>query len=88
MPFRTVSIDGAAWRVQPSGYITQNVKDEFSLIFVRDDGESREARSVRYSPRGARTREASFAELVDDDLRVLFAQSQPSATSPELFYSR
>jgi hypothetical protein len=43
---------------------------------------------VRYSPVGARWREQSFASLTDDDLRRLFAQSQPSATSPEAFYAR
>jgi len=90
MPFRTVTIDGVAWGVQPSGYLTANTKDEFALIFARDvgTGAERETRVVRYSPVGARWREQSFAALTDDDLRTLFAQSQPSATSPEAFYAR
>jgi hypothetical protein len=88
MPFRTVAVDGAAWRVQPSGYITVNTKDEFALIFTRGDGAAREIRVTRYSPTGTRWREPSFAALSDDDLRVLFSQSQPSATSPEAFYAR
>jgi hypothetical protein len=88
MPFRTVTVDGAAWRVQPSGYLTANTKDEFALIFARDRETGTETRVVRYSPVGSRWREQSFASLTDDDLRRLFAQSQPSATSPEAFYAR
>lgn len=88
MPFRTVTVDGAGWRVQPSGYVTVNAKDEFALVFARDTGSGTETRVVRYSPVGARWREQSFASLTDDDLRRLFAQSQPSATSPEAFYAR
>jgi hypothetical protein len=88
MPFRTLTVDGAAWRVQPSGYITANTKDEFALIFARGDGAERETRVVRYSPTGARWREQSFAALTDEELHVLFSQSQPSATSPEAFYAR
>ncbi|MDQ2890934.1 MAG: hypothetical protein M3R65_10365 [Gemmatimonadota bacterium] len=88
MPFRTVTVGDTAWSVQPCGYLTPNTKDEFALIFTRGDGVARETRVVRYSPVGARWREQSFASLTDDDLRVLLAQSQPSATSPEAFYSR
>lgn len=88
MPFRTVTIDGSVWRVQPTGYVTVNTKDEFALIFARGDGDAKETRVVRYSPTGARWREQSFAALTDDDLRTLLAQSQPSATSPEAFYAR
>jgi hypothetical protein len=88
MPFRTLTVDGAAWRVRPSGEITVNRKDEFSLIFSRTDTATREMRAVRYSPQGARTRDESFALLSDDKLVELFRQSQPSDTSPELFYAR
>lgn len=88
MPFRTITVDAATWRVQPSGYITVNTKDEFALIFSRGEDAERETRVVRYSPAGARWREQSFAELSDDRLRVLFGQSQPGATSPEAFYAR
>lgn len=87
MPFRTVTVDGSVWRVQPSGYITANTKDEFALIFARGDGAEQEVRVTRYSPVGARWREQSFAALTDDDLRRLLSQSQPSATSPEAFYA-
>lgn len=87
MPFRTVTVDGSIWRVQPSGYITANTKDEFALIFARGDGAEQEVRVTRYSPVGARWREQSFAALTDDDLRRLLYQSQPSATSPEAFYA-
>jgi len=88
MPFRTLTVDGAAWRVQPTGYITANTKDEFALIFSRGEGADRETRVVRYSPVGARWREQSFVELSDDELRTLFGHSQPAATSPEAFYVR
>ena len=88
MPFRTITVDGVAWRVAPSGYITVNTKDEFSLIFSRGDGAERETRVVRYSPTGARWREQSFGELSDDELRTLLGRSQPGATSPEAFYAR
>lgn len=88
MPFRTVTVAGATWRVQPTGYITANTKDEFALIFSRGEGADRETRVVRYSPVGARWREQSFVELSDEQLRTLFGESQPGATSPEAFYSR
>lgn len=88
MPFRTITVEGAAWRVAPSGFVTAFLRDEFTLVFTRGDGAARETRVVRYSPRGARSREASFAELSDADLAALLAQSQPGATSPEAHYSR
>lgn len=88
MPFRTITVDGTRWRVQPTGLSTPYIKDEFSLIFTREDPAPRETRVTRYSPRIARTREASFMALTDDDLAALLVHSQPSATSPEAFYSR
>jgi hypothetical protein len=88
MPHRSLTIDGQTWRVEPSGYVTQYEHDEFGLLFVRGTGETREVRVTRYSPQGARSREQSFAELTDDDLARLFAQSQPSFTSPEARYAR
>ena len=87
MPSRSLSVDGAPWRVYPSGFITQSDRDEFGLLFVRGDGDGREVRITRYSPIGSRSREQSLAELTDDQLRVLFASSQPSDTSPEAGYS-
>jgi hypothetical protein len=86
MPARRVSIGGAEWRVAPSGFITQYDQDEFGLIFTRGIGDDREMRVTRYSPQGSRSREQSFAELSDAQLRELFEQSQPSFTSPEAGY--
>jgi hypothetical protein len=72
----------------PSGRVTQNDRDEFSLIFISGDGADRLVRVTRYSPQGTRSREQSFAELSDADLLRLHASSQPSATSPEADYAR
>ena len=87
MPTRILDVDGKAWRVFPSGYVTQYEHDEFGLIFVHGTGDAREVRVTRYSPVGARSRERSLAELSDAQLRELFGQSQPSATSPEAGYA-
>lgn len=87
MPTRILTVDGEQWRVFPSGYVTQYEHDEFGLIFVRGTGAERVVRVTRYSPVGARSREQSLAELSDDQLRSLFVQSQPSATSPEAGYA-
>lgn len=88
MPAREIEIDGNAWSVFPSGYVTSYMQDEFGLFFARGTGENREVRTTRYSPVGTRSREQSFAELSDEDLRVLFSQSQTSFTSPEAGYRR
>jgi hypothetical protein len=88
MPSRTFTVDGMSWSVAPSGAITQYDRDEFGLIFTRLSAEGREIRVTRYSPVGARSREASLAELSDDELRGLLAQSQPTFTSPEARYAR
>jgi hypothetical protein len=86
MPSRSLQVDGRTWQVYPSGYITQYDADEYGLLFVQGTGDAAEVRVTRYSPRGTVSREASLAELTDADLRQLFAQSQPSATSPETGY--
>jgi hypothetical protein len=86
MPTRKLQIDGRTWEVMPSGFVTQYDRDEFALIFMHRVGAQREVRVTRYSPRGARSRETSLAELSDADLRRLFDQSQPGATSPEAGY--
>jgi YD repeat-containing protein len=86
MPERSITVNGQTWRVSPSGYVTQYDRDEFGLIFTRTVP-AREVRVTRYSPLGARSREQSFAELSEADLQRLFAQSQPSATSPEAHYA-
>jgi len=90
MPVRTITIEGRAWEVFPSGRVTQSDHDEFSLVFRRrgDGGAADEVRITRYSPQGARARAASFAELGAGDLVRLFALSQPGATSPEAGYAR
>ena len=54
MPTRTISIDGKAWRVFPSGYITQYEHDEFGLLFISGADDAREVRVTRYSPHGTR----------------------------------
>ena len=88
MPTRSIDIDGKRWSVYPSGFVTQYEHDEFGLIFMSGSGASRETRVTRYSPTGARSREASLAGMSDDRLRELFRSSQPSVTSPEAGYSR
>ena len=90
MPARRILIDGAEWSVVPSVYVTSYDQDEFGLIFTRHDPAvgAREIRVTRYSPQGTRSREQSFRELSDDQLRALFEMSQPSFTSPEVGYAR
>jgi hypothetical protein len=88
MPARPLQIDGQKWDVYPSGYITQYTQDEYALLFTRGEGNGREVRVTRYSPQGTRSREQAFAELSDAQLKELFAQSQPSFTSPEAGYAR
>ena len=88
MPTRSISIDGKAWRVFPSGYITQYEHDEFGLLFVSGTGDQREVRVTRFSPHGTRSREQALAELPDEEVRRLFAQSQPGETSPEAGYTQ
>lgn len=86
MPSRPLSICGAEWRVYPSGFVTQYDRDEFGVLFIRGSGDGREMRISRYSPAGAKSREQSLADLSDAQLAVLFAESQPSVTSPEAGY--
>jgi len=88
MPARRITVDGVEWEVFPSGYVTSYDQDEFGLIFVRESGSEKETRVTRYSPQGSRSREQSFRELTDAQLREYFAQSQPSFTSPEAGYAR
>jgi hypothetical protein len=88
MPTRTIAVDGTTWKVYPSGFITPNEHDEFGLLFVAGTGRDRVVRVTRYSPTGTRSREQSLAELSDEDVAGLLAQSQPSFTSPEAGYLR
>lgn len=87
MPTRMLNVGGKAWRVFPSGRVTQYDRDEFALLFIAQspDG-AREVRVTRYSPMGSRAREHSLAEMTDADLERLFRQSQPGETSPEAGY--
>ena len=87
MPTRTISLDGRAWRVMPSGRVTQYDRDEFALLFVAGTDENREVRVTRYSPQGTRSRELALAEMSDADLARLFSQSQSSEMSPEAGYT-
>ena len=87
MPTRTITADGRAWNVLPSGRVTQYDRDEFALVFITGEGDHREARVTRYSPVGTRSRERSLTEMSDADLTRLFESSQPSDTSPEADYA-
>ena len=87
MPSRTVTIDGRAWSVIPSGRVTQYDRDEFALLFITGTGDDREVRVSRYSPHGIRSREQALVQMADADLARLFAQSQPSEMSPEAGYT-
>ena len=88
MPTRSIVADGKTWRVFPSGRVTQYDRDEFALMFIAGTGPDRVVRVTRYSPQGSRSREQSLAQLSDADLQRLWAQSQPSFTSPEADYAR
>jgi len=86
LPTRSITVAGETWKVFPSGFVTPNEHDEFGLIFARGTGADRVVRVTRYSPTGVRSREASLAEMSDEQLAALFEQSQPSFTSPEAGY--
>jgi hypothetical protein len=88
MPARALEVSGQKWDVYPSGYLTPYIQDEYGLMFTREVGDKREVRVTRYSPQGTRSRERSFLELTDAQLRELFEQSQPSFTSPEAGYEK
>jgi hypothetical protein len=87
MPVRTITVNDRTWRVFPSGFVTQYDQDEFGLFFISGVGDQREVRVTRYSPLGSKSREESFAEMREEDLVLLFDQSQPSFTSPEAGYA-
>ena len=86
MPQRVFLVDGERWGVSATGRLTQYDKDEFGLRFSRLPPLPKEDRMVRYSPRLAKNRETSLAELSDAELLNLFRVSQPSWTAPELGY--
>ncbi len=88
MPARRITVDGVEWEAAPSGFVTAYDQDEFGLIFTRESSSGKEVRVTRYSPQGSRSREQSFRELTEDQLRQYFAESQPGFTSPEAGYTR
>ncbi len=88
MPLRAIEVDGQRWVVSSTGRTTQYSKDEFGLVFRREAGTAPEERVLRYSPRGAKDRESSLAELGEGDLIELFRRSQPAWTNPDVGYGR
>ena len=88
MPFRTLTVDGRTWRVQPTGFVTANNLDEIGVMFVAGHGDEREVRVTRFSPTRSRARERAIAELAAETLAGLLRESQPSATAPETGYRR
>jgi hypothetical protein len=85
---RSIRVDGEQWDVYPSGRVTLYERDEFALVFQKGTGPDRVRRVARYSPLGARRRDASLAELPDERLVEFFRQSQAGWTSPDIGYAR
>lgn len=88
MARRTIEVDGEEWHVYPSGRVTVYDRDEFGLVFEKGTGPYRVRRVTRFSPIGARRRDAALAELSDERLLEYLRQSQPAQTSPEILYGR
>ncbi len=89
MIVRDITVDGVTWTASLLGRYTAYERDEFPLLFERKDPRGRRERRVsRFSPQGSRHRDAALAELTEQELLVLFRQSQPAWTSPELDYAR
>ena len=85
---RSIEVDGERWDIYPSGRVTVYSRDEFSLVFQKGSGSDMARRVTRYAPLGARRPDKALAELSDTQLRDLFRQSQPAATSPNTNYTR
>ncbi len=83
MARRTIVVDGAPWRVFPSGRVTVYGRDEFGLVFEQGTGPERRRRFTRYSPVGNRSPDAAFAEMPEQTVVRLFHESQPAWTAPE-----
>lgn len=83
---RTISVDGQAWEVAPSGRSTVYGQDEYGLVFQLGTGPDRKRRFARYVPQGTRRTDAALNELSDRQLLELFHQSQPAWTAPESAY--
>ena len=88
MARRSILIEDEEWDVYPSGRITVYDRDEFGLVFEKGTGPDRVQRVTRFSPVGARRRDAALAELSNQRLIELFHTSQPARTSPETGYRR
>ncbi|UCG84969.1 MAG: hypothetical protein JSW71_13585 [Gemmatimonadota bacterium] len=88
MARRVLEIDGERWAVYPAGPVTVYDRDEFGLMFEKGTGPDRIRRFTRYSPLGARRRDAALAELSESQLSQLFRASQISLTSPEGGYGQ
>ncbi len=88
MTRRTIEIDGETWNVYPSGRVTVYNSDELALVFEKGTGPDRILRATRFSPRGAKRRDAALLEVPDSRLRELFRSSQSAGSSPELGYRR
>ena len=86
MAGRMIVVDGAPWRVVPSGRVTVYGRDQFGLVFEQGTGPERRRRFTRYSPVGNRSPDAALAELSDRELVQLFHESQPAWTAPEGAY--
>lgn len=86
MAGRTIVVDGAPWRVVPSGRVTVYGRDQFGLVFEQGTGPERRRRFTRYSPVGNRSPDAALAEMSDRELVQLFHESQPAWTAPEGAY--
>ena len=71
MPTRTLNIGGKAWRVFPSGRVTQYDHDEFALMFVAGSGDDRDVRVTRYSPLGTRSRYAPGEQCCSSGYRQI-----------------
>jgi hypothetical protein len=84
---RTIDVDGERWDVYPSGRVTVYGRDQLGLIFERGTGPERLRRVTHYSPTGSRIPQRSFAELSDRELAILFRESQPAWTAPEVDYA-
>ena len=86
---RQITVDGEVWTASIAGRVTVYEKDEFPVVFERrDEHGKRVLRVSRFSPLGTRSRSAALEELSLAELEVLFRQSQPDWTSPELGYAR
>jgi len=89
MTERQITVDGETWIASIAGRVTVYEKDEFPVVFARQDEHGKKIRRVsRFSPLGTRSRSAALEELSLAELEVLFRQSQPDWTSPELGYAR